>query len=84
MIVEPHFRVDGVPGGDPWMVDLILRPSGALPPRVAGSYVQRSCVENQLNFKMVKWIQAIEHPLGLQGEGGYHEDREYFGELADI
>ena len=45
-------------------------------------------VENQLGFKMVKWIRAIEFvetekTVG-QGEGGYNEDHEYFGELANI
>jgi methionine sulfoxide reductase catalytic subunit len=45
-------------------------------------------VENQLGFKMVKWIQAIEFVADVksiyQGEGGYAEDHEYFGELANI
>lgn len=45
-------------------------------------------VENQLGFKMVKWIQSIEFVESIrsirQGEGGYNEDREYFGELANI
>lgn len=45
-------------------------------------------VENQLGFKMVKWIQAIEFVESTktiyQGEGGYNEDHEYFGELANI
>ena len=45
-------------------------------------------VENQLGFKMVKWIQAIEFVQDVrsinQGEGGYAEDHEYFGELANI
>jgi methionine sulfoxide reductase catalytic subunit len=45
-------------------------------------------VENQLGFKMVKWIQAIEFVENVesinQGEGGYNEDHEYFGELANI
>ena len=45
-------------------------------------------VENQLGFKMVKWIQAIEFVENVasihEGEGGYAEDREYFGELANI
>ena len=45
-------------------------------------------VENQLGFKMVKWIQAIEfvedfHSI-KKGEGGYDEDQRFFGELADI
>lgn len=45
-------------------------------------------VENQLGFKMVKWIQAIEFVEDVRsislGEGGYAEDHEYFGELASI
>jgi sulfoxide reductase catalytic subunit YedY len=45
-------------------------------------------VENQLGFKMVKWIRAIEFVENLatvgEGEGGYNEDHEYFGELANI
>jgi thiosulfate reductase cytochrome b subunit len=45
-------------------------------------------VENQLGFKMVKWIRAIEFVESIRsvghGEGGYNEDHEYFGELANI
>ena len=45
-------------------------------------------VENQLGFKMVKWIQAIEFVESMsriqKGEGGYNEDHEYFGESANI
>jgi sulfoxide reductase catalytic subunit YedY len=45
-------------------------------------------VENQLGFKMVKWIRAIKFVESSkvfgQGEGGYNEDHEYFGELANI
>jgi DMSO/TMAO reductase YedYZ molybdopterin-dependent catalytic subunit len=45
-------------------------------------------VENQLGFKMVKWIRSIEFVESVQsvgqGEGGYNEDHEYFGELANI
>ena len=45
-------------------------------------------VENQLGFKMVKWIQAIEFVKDVKsvnlGEGGYAEDHEYFGEMASI
>jgi thiosulfate reductase cytochrome b subunit len=45
-------------------------------------------VENQLGFKMVKWITAIEFVESTRGiykgEGGYNEDNEYFGELANI
>ena len=45
-------------------------------------------VENQLGFKMVKWIRAIEFVADVRsvgkGEGGFAEDYEYFGELASI
>jgi DMSO/TMAO reductase YedYZ molybdopterin-dependent catalytic subunit/thiosulfate reductase cytochrome b subunit len=45
-------------------------------------------VENQLGFKMVKWINAIEFVEDVRaiqnGEGGFAEDHEYFGELANI
>jgi DMSO/TMAO reductase YedYZ molybdopterin-dependent catalytic subunit/thiosulfate reductase cytochrome b subunit len=45
-------------------------------------------VENQLGFKMVKWIRKIEFVADVatirEGEGGYNEDREYYGELAEI
>jgi hypothetical protein len=37
---------------------------------------------------MVKWIRAIEFVENMEsigrGEGGYNEDYEYFGELANI
>jgi thiosulfate reductase cytochrome b subunit len=45
-------------------------------------------VENQLGFKMVKWVRAIEfvetYATVGAGEGGYNEDHEYFGEVANI
>jgi thiosulfate reductase cytochrome b subunit len=45
-------------------------------------------VENQLGFKMVKWIEAIRFVEDIasinMGEGGYNEDYEYFGEEANI
>jgi len=45
-------------------------------------------VENQLGFKMVKWIQAIEFVETVQhaykGEGGYNADNEFFDSMADI
>ena len=44
--------------------------------------------ENQLGFKMVKWIQAIEFVhdfahLGA-GQGGYNEDHEFYGNRMPI
>jgi DMSO/TMAO reductase YedYZ molybdopterin-dependent catalytic subunit/thiosulfate reductase cytochrome b subunit len=45
-------------------------------------------VENQLGFKMVKWIRTIEFVEDIrsigEGRGGFAEDYEYFGELANI
>jgi DMSO/TMAO reductase YedYZ molybdopterin-dependent catalytic subunit/thiosulfate reductase cytochrome b subunit len=45
-------------------------------------------VENQLGFKMVKWIQAIEFVDSVKhvykGEGGYNADNEFFNTMADI
>jgi sulfoxide reductase catalytic subunit YedY len=45
-------------------------------------------VENQLGYKMVKWIERIEFVasekvLG-EGEGGINEDDEYFDLLPNI
>jgi DMSO/TMAO reductase YedYZ molybdopterin-dependent catalytic subunit len=56
-------------------------------PQVHGSPL-RLRVENQLVFKMVKWIKAIEFVGDIrsvgEGEGSYNEDHEYFGELANV
>jgi thiosulfate reductase cytochrome b subunit len=45
-------------------------------------------VENQLGFKMVKWIKAIEFARDFRhvykGEGGYNADNEFFDTMADI
>lgn len=45
-------------------------------------------VENQLGFKMVKWIESIEFVADLRsvglGEGGFAEDYEHFSRLANI
>jgi len=62
------------------MNDAPLRPLHGAPLRLR--------VENQLGFKMVKSIQAIEFVEDVratyQGEGGHAEDHEYFGTLANI
>jgi len=45
-------------------------------------------VENQLGYKMVKWIERIEfvesEKLLGDGEGGSNEDHEYFDLLPNI
>jgi len=44
--------------------------------------------ENQLGFKMVKWIRAIEFVSDFKhlgaGHGGYNEDHEYYGNRMPI
>ena len=44
--------------------------------------------ENQLGFKMVKWIESLEFARDVKhvykGEGGYAEDNEFFDSMADI
>ena len=45
-------------------------------------------VENQLGYKMVKWIKSIEFVANLaavgQGYGGKNEDEEYFDLIANL
>jgi DMSO/TMAO reductase YedYZ molybdopterin-dependent catalytic subunit len=45
-------------------------------------------VENQLGYKMVKWISAIEfaedYRRVYKGTGGYQEDHDFFDSMADI
>jgi DMSO/TMAO reductase YedYZ molybdopterin-dependent catalytic subunit len=45
-------------------------------------------VENQLGYKMVKWIKSIELVAALEGigkgHGGKNEDDEYFDLIANI
>lgn len=45
-------------------------------------------VENQLGFKLVKWIKRIEfvkdYRERAEGEGGYNEDHEFYGYRAEI
>ena len=66
---------------------LAFRMNGRLLPEVYGAPL-RLRVENQLGYKMVKWIERIEFiqsekQLG-QGEGGKNEDDEYFDLLPNI
>jgi DMSO/TMAO reductase YedYZ molybdopterin-dependent catalytic subunit len=45
-------------------------------------------VENQLGYKMIKWIERLEfissEKLVGQGEGGSNEDEEYYDLLPNI
>ncbi|HKV24313.1 MAG TPA: molybdopterin-dependent oxidoreductase [Candidatus Acidoferrum sp.] len=66
---------------------LASRMNGAPLPEVYGAPL-RLRVENQLGYKMVKWIERIEFvasekSLG-KGEGGKNEDDEYFDLLPNI
>ena len=54
---------------------------------IHGAPLRLRC-ENELGFKMVKWIEAIEFvhdyaDLGA-GQGGYNEDHEFYGYRAPI
>lgn len=89
---------EGLYGGpyyDTQRIENVLRPecllafamNGAPLPEVYGAPL-RLRVENQLGYKMVKWIERIEFvasekPLG-EGEGGKNEDDEYFDLLPGI
>lgn len=89
---------EGLEGGryyDSHSVANLMRPQSLLAYEMNGEPLGeqhgpplRLRVENQLGFKMVKWIKAIEfvesHKDFGEGEGGYNEDHEYFGELANI
>jgi methionine sulfoxide reductase catalytic subunit len=62
---------------------LIVRGSSAEQPNELDGAPLRLRNELELGFKMVKWIQAIEYVesfahLGA-GQGGYHEDHEFYG-----
>lgn len=88
---------EGVFGGyyyDTNTLDNCLKPQSILAwemnyeslPLVHGAPL-RLRVENQLGYKMVKWIRAIEfvetHKTIGKGQGGKNEDDEYFDLLAD-
>ena len=66
---------------------LASRMNGAPLPSVYGAPL-RLRVENQLGYKMVKWIERIEFVASVQelgkGEGGSNEDDEYFDLLPNI
>jgi DMSO/TMAO reductase YedYZ molybdopterin-dependent catalytic subunit len=61
--------------------------NGAALPPVYGAPL-RLRAENQLGYKMVKWIERIEfvesEKLLGEGEGGSNEDHEYFDLLPNI
>ena len=54
---------------------------------VHGAPLRLRC-ENELGFKMVKWIAAIEFVAGFAdlgaGQGGYNEDHEFYGYRTPI
>ena len=66
---------------------LATRMNGQRLPEVYGAPL-RLRVENQLGYKMVKWIERIEfiesEKLLGKGEGGKNEDDEYFDLLPNI
>jgi methionine sulfoxide reductase catalytic subunit len=80
---------------DTQTIDNVLKPGCLLALSMNGSPLPaeygaplRLRVENQLGYKMVKWIERIEFVasekiLG-EGEGGINEDHEYFDLLPNI
>jgi len=89
---------DGLYGGayyDTQSLENVLKPQCLLATRMNGRPLPeaygaplRLRVENQLGYKMVKWIERIEFvesekSVG-QGEGGKNEDDEYFDLLPNI
>jgi sulfoxide reductase catalytic subunit YedY len=66
---------------------LAFRMNGQALPQVYGAPL-RLRVENQLGYKMVKWIERIEFIRSVKhvgkGEGGANEDDEYFDLLPNI
>lgn len=97
-VVVFHSFGEGLEGGhyyDSHPIENLMHPQSILALEMNGKPLPtlhgaplRLRVENQLGFKMVKWIRSIEfvdsHKAFGQGEGGYNEDHEYFGELANI
>ncbi len=89
---------EGLYGGayyDTQSLENVLQPGCILATRMNGSPLPdlygaplRLRIENQLGYKMVKWIERIEFvasekSVGL-GEGGKNEDDEYFDLLPNI
>jgi len=85
----------GGPYYDTQSIDNVLKPQCMLASRMNGERLPliygaplRLRVENQLGYKMVKWIERIEfiesETLVGKGEGGKNEDDEYFDLLPNI
>jgi DMSO/TMAO reductase YedYZ molybdopterin-dependent catalytic subunit/thiosulfate reductase cytochrome b subunit len=85
----------GGPYYDTQSVENVLKPQCMLASRMNGERLSgvygaplRLRVENQLGYKMVKWIERIEfvesEKLVGKGEGGKNEDDEYFDLLPNI
>jgi DMSO/TMAO reductase YedYZ molybdopterin-dependent catalytic subunit len=89
---------DGLYGGtyyDTQTIDNVQKPECLLAFAMNGAPLRdlygaplRLRVENQLGYKMVKWIERIEfvesERLIGEGEGGKNEDDEYFDLLPNI
>jgi DMSO/TMAO reductase YedYZ molybdopterin-dependent catalytic subunit/thiosulfate reductase cytochrome b subunit len=85
----------GGPYYDTQSIENVLKPQCLLASRMNGQRLPqiygaplRLRVENQLGYKMVKWIERIEfiesEKLLGKGEGGMNEDDEYFDLLPNI
>ncbi len=85
----------GGPYYDTQSIENVLKPQCLLATHMNGQPLRqvygaplRLRVENQLGYKMVKWIERIEFvesEKGVgEGEGGKNEDDEYFDLLPNI
>jgi len=75
-----HFRNDGTARHE---LTILAYEMNGMPLSVLHGAPLRLRCENELGFKMVKWIAAIEFvhdfaDLGA-GQGGYNEDHEFYG-----
>ena len=85
---EDLFHQDALLDATTGAVEHVIEASRRLTPIVVVGAPLRLRVENQLGYKMIKWIERIEfieseRSVG-QGEGGSNEDNEYFDLIPNI
>jgi DMSO/TMAO reductase YedYZ molybdopterin-dependent catalytic subunit/thiosulfate reductase cytochrome b subunit len=93
-----HSFSEGLYGGEYYdchSMTNILHPQSLLAYEMNGAPLERLYgaplrlrVENQLGYKMVKWIKSVEFVAGFEhvgkGHGGKNEDDEYYDLIANI
>jgi DMSO/TMAO reductase YedYZ molybdopterin-dependent catalytic subunit/thiosulfate reductase cytochrome b subunit len=93
-----HSFGEGLHGGEYYdchSMTNVLHPQSLLAYEMNGAPLERLHgaplrlrVENQLGYKMVKWIKSVEFVAGIEqvgkGHGGKNEDDEYYDLIANI